>query len=103
MGKAGALSETREKAGEGGHSGWGWHSGGKNDPVSGCFLPGGAGIREGKKGAGVGVVESSSCLPASSSCQRARAAGGGGGGEPSTALSKSWCVFHCPCPPQSLE
>lgn len=62
MGKSGTQSEIGEKAREGGYSGWGWHSGRKTDPVSGCFLPGGAETREGKKGAGEGVVESSSCL-----------------------------------------
>lgn len=76
----------------GGHSGWGWHSGRKTDPVSGCFLPGGAEIREGKKGSGEGVVESSSCHPAGihflPPCQSL--------GEASAALSKSWCVSLLP-------
>lgn len=96
MGKSGTQSEIGEKARAGGraggHSGWGWHSGRKTDPVSGCFLPGGAEIREGKKGSGEGVVESSSCHPAGihflPPCQSL--------GEASAALSKSWCVSLLP-------
>lgn len=85
MGKSGTQIEVGEKAREGGHSGWGWHSGRKTDLVSGCFLPGGAETREGKKGAGEGVVESSSCLFLPP-CQ--------GLGEPSAAPRKSWCVSY---------
>lgn len=60
-----------------------------SDQISDCFLPEGAGNREAKKGE-QGVGGESRLVPASSflslpACQ--------GMGEPSTVLSKRWCVF----------